>query len=563
MVDRSKAENSRSKKVASPKLAPVAEPVKQATHPLAQNTATLARALAVLNGEVVKVPGVKEEQKQVDQTYRKLTASKIKLKQAVLIQLPKSIVFCLVADQFAAPVKWVKLFNSDTANPFLCSAGSHLPASLGQEDRALVAWFQGVESSNAECKLQIVFEDNTFLQFKITVQRFDKNTNPLLFAPFTQASRSVRALLTQDTNEKSEFRGFVRSLVDQESKANNPHQGKVDEIIGGIAEGWVWCPNKPELRYEVQAWQGDLLVGYAMADRFRSDLEAANKDNGRIKFEIVLSKRLFDGQSHTLQFRVVDPATPHLHAVLSDQVPFKGPNRPKNPMLECLMGQDLDRKVSLALSNKVDAPLERAHLRFTMPKVSLHLENDETRQARELLLKAISECSNKALWQLKLAECEMLDREFERALTFYEETAALAKDFVWSQVGLGEALRQLGRTSEALSAFERAAKLAPTYAPVKSRIEKLRIDSLLSGELDTLNAEEIDGSIDYLMRICLTNPEDRRYTSILHDLQTRKSGLLISQAERKLKCIEIGSLRHARMLLEAANYRFNKVFKNV
>jgi hypothetical protein len=68
-----------------------------------------------------------------------------------------------------------------------------------------------------------------------------------------------------------------------------PVQGFVDALFQGeVVVGWVRDPGRPERRLEVAAYQGEKILGSAIADLPRKDLVAANYGDGRYGFRLRL-----------------------------------------------------------------------------------------------------------------------------------------------------------------------------------------------------------------------------------------------------------------------------------
>lgn len=65
-------------------------------------------------------------------------------------------------------------------------------------------------------------------------------------------------------------------------------EGYVDGLDGRNIYGWAWRPRRPAQPVRVEAWLGDQLVAWAIADQHRADLHAANKRAGACAFRLLL-----------------------------------------------------------------------------------------------------------------------------------------------------------------------------------------------------------------------------------------------------------------------------------
>lgn len=61
-------------------------------------------------------------------------------------------------------------------------------------------------------------------------------------------------------------------------------RGFVDRVCGQVVEGWAQCPDQPEDRVLVEILMDGVVLGQALANRYRADLEAAGLGSGRHAF---------------------------------------------------------------------------------------------------------------------------------------------------------------------------------------------------------------------------------------------------------------------------------------
>lgn len=80
-------------------------------------------------------------------------------------------------------------------------------------------------------------------------------------------------------------------------------EGHFDDIAQGRADGWVFSPDLPLERAQVEVVCDGRVVGRGTANRLREDLREAGVSDGRVAFSIPIDPALFDGQPHRLSVR--------------------------------------------------------------------------------------------------------------------------------------------------------------------------------------------------------------------------------------------------------------------
>ncbi len=98
------------------------------------------------------------------------------------------------------------------------------------------------------------------------------------------APRLDHGLAVQRARERLARRAGLRGDRIATSGACMP-RGFVDRVTGAVVEGWVQCPDQPEDRVLVEVLMDGVTLGQALANRYRSDLEAAGLGSGRHAFE--------------------------------------------------------------------------------------------------------------------------------------------------------------------------------------------------------------------------------------------------------------------------------------
>ncbi|WP_462321780.1 tetratricopeptide repeat protein [Halochromatium sp.] len=79
--------------------------------------------------------------------------------------------------------------------------------------------------------------------------------------------------------------------------------GHFDDLLNGNADGWVFFPEQPQLRAEVEVLCDGQVVARGRADRLRADLEEAGIADGRCAFSVPIDPALLNGQRHQISVR--------------------------------------------------------------------------------------------------------------------------------------------------------------------------------------------------------------------------------------------------------------------
>ena len=86
-----------------------------------------------------------------------------------------------------------------------------------------------------------------------------------------------------------------------------PWEGVVDGIEAGKLRGWAWCPSDPQQTLRIEVTQHGRLVGSALANRYRADLQHAGKRAGYCAFEVPLADALAAGEVRVHACRETPP----------------------------------------------------------------------------------------------------------------------------------------------------------------------------------------------------------------------------------------------------------------
>lgn len=88
--------------------------------------------------------------------------------------------------------------------------------------------------------------------------------------------------------------------------AQPSYEGFHDAVDCDFIRGWAWNKSQPNMPVGVQIYDGDILIGTALADQFRQDLLNEKKGQGYHGFNFPSPARLKDGQPHSVRVKIAD-----------------------------------------------------------------------------------------------------------------------------------------------------------------------------------------------------------------------------------------------------------------
>ncbi len=91
--------------------------------------------------------------------------------------------------------------------------------------------------------------------------------------------------------------------VEGESLGGQRMVGSLDAIVGHTVEGWAMNAQDPTTPVTIDIFDGDQLLGSAVALMFRPDLLAAGIGTGNHHFKFLLPESIFDGNVHNISAR--------------------------------------------------------------------------------------------------------------------------------------------------------------------------------------------------------------------------------------------------------------------
>lgn len=101
-------------------------------------------------------------------------------------------------------------------------------------------------------------------------------------------------------------------IIDLDKGAANQNTTAVPTTFEGFHDdsdcqairGWAWDTRQPNEPVQIEFYEGNVLVGKVLANRFRKDLRDAGKGNGEHAFEFPVPKRLKDNKEHQIRARI-------------------------------------------------------------------------------------------------------------------------------------------------------------------------------------------------------------------------------------------------------------------
>lgn len=515
----------------------------------------LASALSILNGSIAPIPGVKEAYEEEVRLSAQSQPVQFKLLTAVCLQHQGlRLLLCkfpsLDSDQVNCRV--LKLYSAGQARKFLASAGAHLPGSLNQYGEWLLGVFPEFPNDQKTIDFELVFQNGSHLKGLLSVV----NLSPQTLPPLSES------LVASPVIWKSAVAGAganVAALADVTAKAmsfrkvsDNPYLGKVDGVVADRIEGWVWCPFKPAARYEVQAWSVGRLVGYSVANVWREDLELAKKGDGRVKFELNVSKALFDGQTHPVQLRVIGQGSADATMDFGKPLTFKSSTHLVfNPLVSLLMGYDLDQKLADSFAKKLSDVELKSLLLELMPKISMHLGDADSMSAQRLLEKILERDPQNGLALMKVAECHLLDGQSDKAFNCFDGVVKRSPKLLWAHLGKAESLRLLGKKEDAIKCFEDAVSISPEYPGLKLKLASLRSESLFDQEDHRVDSTKLNQVIEQMRQALLQSPGDLELVKTIARLEYKGDKHRVHIIHPDFIPDEVRAAQQNRYLLEA------------
>ncbi len=113
------------------------------------------------------------------------------------------------------------------------------------------------------------------------------------------------------------------------------HAAEVEGYIDGLDSrwhvvGWARSLLSGDERLALELAEGKQTISTDTAERFRGDLLASARGDGKYGFKLSIPASLFDGRRHSLTVRVAPPASPHVLGRLDIVLPSRPPKAAEN-----------------------------------------------------------------------------------------------------------------------------------------------------------------------------------------------------------------------------------------
>lgn len=515
-------------------------------------TGDLAKALELLNGRLVPSSDV-----AMPPPAEKLVELGDQLKSVHVFQLKQTTLLCLEFTQ-ELPLAGVKLLDPTRKVPLIASAGVHSPGSLASSGAVVFAQWPNLDLTGvAQLTIGVLGAAAPYGIQGVVPQRFTKESLHTVHAYFSRGPSAMAALFKAQRSNASELKTLVKSLNQLQAQSANVFLGKVDAVLGGMIEGWLWNPAQPNKRFEVQAWLGDRLVGYGLANVWREDLAQAGKGDGRVKFEVKVAHALNDGQQHLVQMKIVDSDTHQIIQELGKPLAYQHVNKSFAFAIKPeIMGCELDRRMVKALLKKANLGPNGQAIEAGFRKVSMHLENLDYKSARQLINGLMQLGFDNGFSRTKLAESYLVEGDFVQAVDIFKQVASKAKDFVWAYLGLGYVYERLFDVQHAIAAYQHALTISPNLSNIASRVEALQAEFSLGMQAEhEQSPAALEGLIKHAQRGLIANASDYTLSQKIHGFQLQLKTLagahVAEPVEYATESIALRRLRHARIYLQS------------
>lgn len=271
-------------------------------------------------------------------------------------------------------------------------------------------------------------------------------------------------------------------------------EGSLDGVHEGHVHGWIVVPGFSQKTIPVELVEGTKIVAQGIADFYLDKLNGESEPVGRYRFRLALSYTLFDGAEHQLLLRANAPVSKPTELTsaltLIDQ----------RSLEVDLISRENTLAVGLVLGQKASVKNTRAItiLLNTFSKACLQQETGLMDEARADYQRLNAILGDNALCHCKIGETWLLQNMTENALQAYKMAVQLDPRFVWSQLGLGCALRLLGQPLKAEAAYLKALQFNPNSTSARQRLVDLRHAAIASRLVQLVQANDKTAALSLL-----------------------------------------------------------------
>lgn len=295
--------------------------------------------------------------------------------------------------------------------------------------------------------------------------------------------------------------------------------GYFDGIIDGHAHGWAYVPQSPDNRITVEILCEGEVVGFGIADQYRSDLPEAGIGDGKYMFLIPLSYELFNGKTHTLTARESKTGTllnggshtlePEVRALSFEPV---SRSRGLEILIEQLKQPELSK-----LRSKIKNFIKAYRFASTLQECG---QLDEALNAWAAIKQAMGD---NALCLCKIGENHLLQNNFNDALVSFHAAATLDFKSYWPHLGISLAQKFLGKYIEAEDAINVSIGLNPKDLNLQNTLKEIQSHSIPLRYSAMISSKQHEEAIQLLKSHLNNDPYNTDSAKKLDKLTSTKS----------------------------------------
>lgn len=356
----------------------------------------------------------------------------------------------------------------------------------------------------------------------------------------------LNAMMQHEKAGASPIKDFLRVFQKYASSVKSPVEGLFERIDeNGLASGWAFNRLNPTQRLQVGVYEGERLVGWAVAHLPRPALKTSQKSDPKVGFEIKLSPVVFDGKPHSLNAFIMGTE----QALAGGPIAFKSAEIKPAPDAG-ILGYDKSVKLIAASGDGSEAPAKQAELQAQMATVCVLMEGGFYTPALKLMENWPDQGQHRGLIEFKKAECEMLLKQYEAANKRFAALVKSAPEAVWGWWGLGEVFFRMEKFKYASKCFSEANRRQPDVPGILKRLAQLRLKVVKQNGVASLSKQQASGLLEDCRKMIVIDGNNAEAVEILFDLTAMANQKKSPPKWFKDHKPEVRELIHARLALE-------------
>ncbi len=173
--------------------------------------------------------------------------------------------------------------------------------SDADKTRQFVCVLSDVSEAAGPVQLVMALQGGERLSASQTILSLKSDNTETVSQLALQFAEPLNAMVQHEKAGNSPIKDFLRVFQKYASSVKSPVEGLFERIDeNGLAQGWALNRLNPAQRLQVGVYEGERLVGWAVAHLPRPALKTSQKSNSKAGFEIKLSPVVFDGKPHSL-----------------------------------------------------------------------------------------------------------------------------------------------------------------------------------------------------------------------------------------------------------------------